>query len=168
MQSSQTDRKFRSGKLQVPCSHSIISLCVRRSLHVHRRAPAPAMDATPRCGYRPPVPAASRAPMDPLLHPLVIVNPSAGRGRAARVRAAVESYWRQQGLFAYFLVAASPDEVRLRSSEAARAGYSCVIALGGDGTVHEVINGAAGTGTVVGVLPAGGGNDLVRALGLPL
>jgi len=106
--------------------------------------------------------------MDPLLHPLVIVNPSAGRGRAARVRAAVESYWRQQGLFADFLVAASPDEVRLRSSEAARAGYSCVIALGGDGTVHEVINGAAGTGTVVGVLPAGGGNDLVRALGLPL
>ena len=106
--------------------------------------------------------------MNHLAHPLVIVNPSAGRGRAARVRDAVESYWRQQGVTAEFYAAASREEVRRRSADAAAAGYSCVVALGGDGTAHDVINGLAGTDTVVGILPAGGGNDLARALGLPL
>jgi len=106
--------------------------------------------------------------MNYLAQPLVIVNPSAGRGRAARVRDAVESYWRRQGVTAEFCNAASREEVRRRSTQAAAAGYSCVIALGGDGTAHDVINGAAGTRSVVGILPAGGGNDLARALGLPL
>ena len=106
--------------------------------------------------------------MNYLAQPLVIVNPSAGRGRAARVRHAVESYWRQQGVTAEFCAPESRDEVRRKSAEAAAAGYSCVIALGGDGTAHDVINGAAGTRSVVGILPAGGGNDLARALGLPL
>jgi len=54
------------------------------------------------------------------------------------------------------------------SSAAGREGYTCVIALGGDGTVHHVINGVADSGTVVGILPAGGGNDLARALGIPM
>jgi len=106
--------------------------------------------------------------MNDFAHPLVIVNPSAGRGRAARVRDAVESYWRQQGVTAEFCAPRSREEVRRRSADAAAAGYSCVVALGGDGTAHDVINGLAGTDTVVGILPAGGGNDLARALGLPL
>jgi diacylglycerol kinase (ATP) len=105
--------------------------------------------------------------MNPLAHPLVLVNPAAGRGRSLQVRKAVESYWRQQGVPAEFRAAGSPEEVRAMSREARGAGYSSVVALGGDGTVHEVINGAAGTSAVVGVLPAGGGNDLARALGLP-
>jgi diacylglycerol kinase (ATP) len=115
--------------------------------------------------------------MNHLAHPLVIVNPAAGRGRSLQVRDAVESYWRQQGVRAEFRAAGSPEEVRAMSRDAGKR-YTCVVALGGDGTVHEVINGvagegvaggrAAGTGAVVGVLPAGGGNDLARALGLPL
>ena len=43
-----------------------------------------------------------------------------------------------------------------------------VIAVGGDGTVHEVVNGMAGYPTIpVGFIPAGSGNDLSRGLGLP-
>ncbi|HKO04259.1 MAG TPA: diacylglycerol kinase family protein [Candidatus Acidoferrales bacterium] len=106
--------------------------------------------------------------MNPLARPLVIVNPSAGHGRAARVRDAVESYWRRQGVVAEFCEPASREEVRRRSAEAAAAGYSCVVALGGDGTAHDVINGMNAAPSVVGILPAGGGNDLARALGLPL
>src|SRR5271156_4923388 len=106
--------------------------------------------------------------MNPLAHPLVIVNPSAGHGRAARVRDAVESYWRQQGVTAKFCEPASREEVRQLSANAATQGHSCVVALGGDGTAHEVINGVGLTGPIVGILPAGGGNDLARALGIPL
>jgi diacylglycerol kinase (ATP) len=106
--------------------------------------------------------------MNSLAHPLVIVNPSAGGGRAANVRAAVESYWRAQGVFAEFLIPPSREEVRSRAAGAAASGFSSVVVLGGDGTVHEVLNAVAGTGAPIGVLAAGGGNDLARALGLPL
>jgi len=112
--------------------------------------------------------------MNPLTHPLVIVNPSAGRGRAAGLRREVESYWHQQGVRADFHAALSPEEVRQRARGAPNAGYSSVVVLGGDGTVHEVINGLtdlsaqADTALPVGILPAGGGNDLARALDLPL
>lgn len=105
--------------------------------------------------------------MNPLVHPLVIVNPSAGRGRAATFRGSVESYWRQQGVFADFCVSESPEAVRLRAGGAAREGYSCVVVLGGDGTVHEAINRPPDATTPLGILPAGGGNDLARALGMP-
>jgi diacylglycerol kinase (ATP) len=106
--------------------------------------------------------------MNPLAHPLVIVNPSAGRGRAAALRDSVESYWRQQGVFADFSVPVSSEAVRLRAGCATAEGYSSVVVLGGDGTVHEAINGLAGASIPVGILPAGGGNDLARALGMPL
>jgi YegS/Rv2252/BmrU family lipid kinase len=41
-----------------------------------------------------------------------------------------------------------------------------VVAVGGDGTVHEVAAACAGTGRVMGVLPVGSGNDYVKALGV--
>jgi diacylglycerol kinase (ATP) len=106
--------------------------------------------------------------MNALAHPQVIVNPSAGRGRAVGLRGEVESYWRQQGVLADFCMATSQEEVRSRARGAANAGYSSVVVLGGDGTVHEVINALAGIAMPLGILPAGGGNDLARALALPL
>ena len=105
--------------------------------------------------------------MNPLAHPLVIVNPSAGRGRAASLCDAVASYWRGQQVSAEILTPKTPEEVRQLARTAADAGYSSVVVFGGDGTVHEVINGAAGNGIPVAILPAGGGNDLARALGMP-
>lgn len=44
--------------------------------------------------------------------------------------------------------------------------FEVVVACGGDGTIHKVINGIAGTETVLGVLPIGSGNDFVKTLGL--
>jgi len=104
--------------------------------------------------------------MNPLAHLLVVVNPAAGRGRAARLRSAIESYFRQQALLADFYVPESPEALRSRVATAAREGYSCIVVLGGDGTVHDAINAPAAI--PIGILPAGGGNDLARALGIPL
>lgn len=52
---------------------------------------------------------------------------------------------------------------------AAAASADVVIAVGGDGTVHEVANGLIKTGSpaVLGVVPFGTGSDFARALGLP-
>lgn len=42
-----------------------------------------------------------------------------------------------------------------------------IVAVGGDGTVMEVLNGVKSPGTKVGIIPAGMGNDLARCLGIP-
>jgi YegS/Rv2252/BmrU family lipid kinase len=53
------------------------------------------------------------------------------------------------------------------TEQLARGGYNVVIAAGGDGTVHQVVNLMADTRLPLGVLPLGTANDFARALGLP-
>jgi len=94
---------------------------------------------------------------------LVIVNPTAGRGRAARVwnrlrdvHAGVECK-----------VTEAPGDARHIALAAVGRGVERVVVVGGDGTVSEVAGAVAGTQVALGVVPAGTGNDFSRALGLP-
>lgn len=100
--------------------------------------------------------------------PLVILNPAAGNGRAGRLLG-----WIRERL-------ESRPEVRLEVTHragdaegwaaASSRAHDRVVAIGGDGTVQEVVNGLmaadAGRGSV-GIVPVGSGNDLARSLGLP-
>jgi lipid kinase YegS len=52
--------------------------------------------------------------------------------------------------------------------EAAHRGMDAVIAVGGDGTVNETLNGLAGTQTPLGIIPVGTANDFARQAGLPM
>ena len=99
---------------------------------------------------------------------LVITNPRAGQGRAARVEAPLKAYWRTQGVEASFLTPPSLAELGEQVRQAPQNGYSTVIALGGDGTFHALLNAAVGLELTLGLIPAGGGNDIARALGIPL
>lgn len=54
------------------------------------------------------------------------------------------------------------------AKEAALAGYDRVVAVGGDGTINEVMNGLFGTDTALAVVPAGTGNDWIRTVGIPI
>ncbi len=70
---------------------------------------------------------------------------------------------------AEFRSAGSSEEFAQIAREEAAAGRERIFALGGDGTFQALLNVVAGnTNISIGVLPAGGGNDLASALGLPL
>ncbi len=61
-----------------------------------------------------------------------------------------------------------PGEVYPLSLQAASEGFDVVIAVGGDGTTNEAINGIVGTKATLGLLPIGGSNVLARELGIPM
>ena len=66
------------------------------------------------------------------------------------------------------VVTSARGEVERLAREAADRGVERVLVCGGDGTVHEGVNGVAGSETALGILPGGRGNDLAATLGVPL
>lgn len=96
-----------------------------------------------------------------------IVNPTAGRGRGRRLW---ESFASTLSVFGESTVWYSerPGHATELARAAADAGYQRVGAVGGDGTLAEVVNGLVGTDTALGIVPGGTGNDFVRGLGVPL
>ncbi len=99
-----------------------------------------------------------------------VLNPQADRGRAHAAIAALRSRRDWPGETVWRLTRAPGEAVAL-ARQAAREGWEMVVAAGGDGTVHEVVNGLMQVPTEsrprLGVLPIGSGNDFAWALGIP-
>lgn len=96
----------------------------------------------------------------------IITNPVSGRGRARRTGERVVGLLRERGLNADLIVSEAPGDCERLAREVLARGVRQVAVCGGDGTVHEVVNGLANSDAVLGVVPCGRGNDLARALGL--
>ena len=103
----------------------------------------------------------------------VIADPDAGAGRVGRELDAVRRGLSDRGLEYSLRVTARPGEARELAAAAMDEGYRFLVAVGGDGTVAEVVNGMFRDGRpiveepVLGVVPAHSGCDLVRSFGLP-
>jgi len=98
----------------------------------------------------------------------VIINPSAGGGRAARELPGVERALTSLGLEHRVERTRSLDHARELANAAADGG-NVAVAFGGDGLIGAVAGALARAGSgVLGVLPGGRGNDFARALGIPL
>jgi long-chain acyl-CoA synthetase len=61
----------------------------------------------------------------------------------------------------------NPGDVEAIAMEATHRGIDVVVAMGGDGVVHHVVNGICGSDTALGIIPAGTTNVLARILNLP-
>ena len=94
----------------------------------------------------------------------VVYNPVAGRGRAARALRIVQPYFAEHGMPLRVLTSEhaghAKELVRALPEDAG------IVALGGDGTVHEVAAECVGTRRTLGVVPSGSGDDFAYALGI--
>lgn len=99
---------------------------------------------------------------------IVWASPSAGRGSVVELRDRLVAEVEARG----HAVVRVPEDSPSAAVDAARVaiadGADRLVIVGGDGTVHQGIQAAAGTGVTVGVVPAGSGNDFATAMGLPL
>lgn len=99
-------------------------------------------------------------------HAHAIINPLAGGGRAGRTWPRVRAVLQDAG----WSIVESRTERRGHAMDLAAASSADVlVAVGGDGTAHEVANGVLRSrrSSALGVIPSGTGSDFARALGVP-
>lgn len=97
----------------------------------------------------------------------LLVNPTAGKGRATHVVAKVAAELRAADASVEILVGADATDAVAIAKQQVSLGVDALVALGGDGMANLALQAVAGTTTPFGLVAAGTGNDLAGALGLP-
>lgn len=97
----------------------------------------------------------------------LLVNPTAGKGRAAGLVARVTERLRSSGCNVAILVGHDAEDAKALARRAVADGVDALVALGGDGMVHLALNVVVESATPLGIIPAGTGNDLANTLKLP-
>jgi diacylglycerol kinase family enzyme len=105
-------------------------------------------------------------------HAKIIVNPVAGTRKATyRQWPHIQSLLRESGLSFDFQYTEGAGHALELARLAASDGYRFLVAVGGDGTIHEVANGLHNSTnadtTVMGIVGTGTGNDFIKSLGIP-
>ncbi len=97
----------------------------------------------------------------------LIVNPTAGRGRAGRWMEKALPYLQERGAEVSVSESRSREHLIELGAEASRDDWDRVVACGGDGTLNLMIREMDLRRNVVGILPFGSGDDFARLLGIP-
>lgn len=98
-----------------------------------------------------------------------IVNKVSGNGRALKIWHQIEKKLKEKNVNYCVNFTEKPKHATLLVQDLIKKEkVTVMIALGGDGTIQEVVNGLIGTNTPLGIIPAGTGNDFSRGLGIPL
>ncbi|MCL2733398.1 MAG: diacylglycerol kinase [Actinomycetia bacterium] len=98
----------------------------------------------------------------------LFVNPRAGRGRGAQAARPAAQALRDAGYAVHTVVGEDAVDALDRARKAVDGGTGALVAVGGDGMVSLALQAVAGTGTPLGVVAAGTGNDFARVAGLPV
>src|SRR5580704_9902658 len=110
---------------------------------------------------------ADSSPTSALPPAVVYVNPSAGGGRALACLPKIRKIIEAASASAEFVTVRSAEDLESNALAAIDSGKQLLIAFGGDGTFQALVNAAYGSEVILGVLPAGGGNDFAAALRIP-
>jgi YegS/Rv2252/BmrU family lipid kinase len=94
---------------------------------------------------------------------IFIVNPESAKGNAMKIIGDIEKVCKQEHIeYEVCYTLAQGDATRLAQSY--KDDENIIYAVGGDGTLSEVLNGVVGTKNKIGIIPAGSGNDFYRTV----
>jgi diacylglycerol kinase (ATP) len=100
----------------------------------------------------------------------LFLNPTAGRGRAGRRQARIFELLDQNGIQVEYHESRSAGDLETQVLRNVDAGATRIVVAGGDGSVHEAVNGImrSDNHAALGVIPTGTGNDFAKACDIPL
>lgn len=97
-----------------------------------------------------------------------IIHAQAGKGKAANVRTQIEHKLDLMNVEYTFHQTAKAGHATFIAEQLCKSGAKTIVAVGGDGTAHEVLNGLTNFENVTfGLIPCGTGNDFASAIGIP-
>jgi diacylglycerol kinase (ATP) len=97
----------------------------------------------------------------------VIINPIAGSGHALTVGSKIGEMLKERGVEHTLEYTQGIGHATRLARAATERGADTVLSVGGDGTLSEIAAGLVNTRTTLGIIPAGTGNDFVKAIGTP-
>jgi diacylglycerol kinase (ATP) len=97
----------------------------------------------------------------------LLTNPHAGKGRGTRTASIALPRLREAGITVHSLVGRDADEALDLARASVADGVDSLVVVGGDGMVHLAVQALVGSGTSLGIIPAGTGNDVARYVDIP-
>lgn len=101
-------------------------------------------------------------------HLVFIVNPRSGVERRKEIQDALSQYLDTAAYTYELQLTEYAGHGEFLAREAAAAGAFAVVAVGGDGSVNDILRGLKGTSALLGIIPKGSGNGMARTLGIPV
>jgi diacylglycerol kinase (ATP) len=101
-------------------------------------------------------------------HLVFIINPKSGVERQKEIKQGIDECLDLERFSYEILHTEFAKHGTELAREAARNGAYAVVAVGGDGSVNDVVQGLLGTDTLLAIIPKGSGNGMARTMGIPL
>lgn len=99
----------------------------------------------------------------------IILNPNSGEGKKRKLQRAALERFRERGQDIRVIETEKPGQACILARELTEEASGDIVVVGGDGTLHEVVNGFTNfEKCALGLIPAGTGNDFAAAAGIPL
>jgi YegS/Rv2252/BmrU family lipid kinase len=95
---------------------------------------------------------------------LFILNPVAGKGKTLKLMPVISEYCKELDIRHEIVTTRYPGHAAEIAKEHSAAERCRIYSVGGDGTLNEVLNGMAGSGSSLAVIPSGSGNDFIKSI----
>jgi len=95
-----------------------------------------------------------------------IINPASGGGKINKVQDKLKDRLKELCIAGEFAKSTGPGDVARLTRMAIERGYKTIVAVGGDGTINEIINATTDTSVALGIIPMGSSNELANMLGI--
>ncbi|GAC1373121.1 MAG: diacylglycerol kinase family lipid kinase [Candidatus Saccharimonadales bacterium] len=95
-----------------------------------------------------------------------VVNPTAGHGQIRNLQDKLRARLDTLGIRGEWIKTTGPGDATRLAKAAVAAGHTTIVAVGGDDTVNEVINGIEGDNVAIGIIPIGTANRVASQLGI--